>query len=168
MILFFIVYGALAVQRVAELAHARRNAAWLRAQGARFEPHDGFGAIVAVHVLAFAAPVTEALAVGVRYGWWSFIGIGLFLAGEALRYHAIRTLGRRWNTRVYVLPDAPLVEQGLYGRIRHPNYIGVALGLLGLPLVFGLWRAALVVTVLNAVALARRVRIEERALGVRA
>lgn len=162
-----VVLGLLALQRGAEVLHARRNARWLRAEGARFVAADGFGAIVAVHALSFALPVAEAAWAGTRFGWWTAAGAALFLAGQALRYHAITRLGRRWNTRVYVLPDAPLVDSGLYRFVRHPNYVGVALELFGLPLAFGLWRTALALTVLNGLALARRVRIEERALGIR-
>lgn len=166
LIVLLIVLTALAVQRVVELVRARRNAAWLRAQGARFVRDDGFAAILAVHVLFFVLPVLEAWAWGASFGWWTVVGAVAFLAGQALRYHAMRHLGRRWNTRVYVLPQAPLVASGLYGRIRHPNYLGVSLELAGLPLTFGLWRSAIVLTLLNGVALARRIRIEETELGI--
>lgn len=168
MMVLLAVLGLLALQRGAELVLSRRNARWLTARGARLVRADGFGLIVAVHALSFVLPVLEAAWTGTRVGWWTAVGAGLFVAGQALRYHAITSLGRRWNTRVYVLPDAPLVASGPYRVLRHPNYVGVALELAGLPLAFGLWRTALALTVLDALALARRIRVEERALGPRA
>lgn len=161
------VLGALLVQRGAELVLARRNAHWLRAEGARFVRADGYGLIVSVHLLLFVLVAVETSWVGAHYGWWSLAGGVLFVAGQALRYHAITTLGRRWNTRVFVLPHAPLVRSGLYRFVPHPNYLGVVLELAGLPLVFGAWRTALMLGLLNGLALWRRIRIEERALGIR-
>jgi methyltransferase len=79
----------------------------------------------------------------------------------------MQALGWRWSTRVWVLPDAPLVTSGPYRFFRHPIYLGVSLELAGLPVAFGLWRTALAVGALNAVAVLVRIRFEERALGVR-
>lgn len=163
-----VLYAALAawgLQRLWELRRSRRNARWLADAGARLVRHDGFGAIVAVHVLSLTLPVVEAIVWQPRFGWWTAAGAVLFAMGQALRYRAIRALGTRWNTRVWVLPDVPLVRSGPYARLRHPNYLGVALELAGLPLAFGLWRTAAVLTLANAAVLARRIRLEERALG---
>ena len=49
--------------------------------------------------------------------------------------------------------------------MNHPNYVVVVAEIAVLPLVFGLWRIALVFTLLNAAILAVRIREENRALG---
>lgn len=158
----------LGIQRVGEILYARRTAARLRARGALLVRGDGFGALVAVHALLFAACAIEgALAPWAGLGWWSWPGLALFLAGQALRYGSMAALGGRWNTRVYVLPGAPLVASGPYRWLRHPIYLGVALELAGFPLLFGLWGTLLALSVLHPLALARRIRLEERALGLR-
>jgi methyltransferase len=77
----------------------------------------------------------------------------------------IATLGPRWTTRIIVLPDAPLVRNGPYRRVDHPNYLIVALEIAVLPLAFGLAGVALAFSVLNAVALSVRIRAENQALG---
>jgi methyltransferase len=64
-----------------------------------------------------------------------------------------------------VLPGAPLVEGGPFRFLRHPNYAVVTAEIAVLPLAFGLWEIALVFTLLNAAALAIRIRAEEKALG---
>ena len=74
----------------------------------------------------------------------------------------IATLGRRWTTRIIVLPGAPLVRRGPYRFVSHPNYLVVIGEIAVLPLVFGLWQVALVFTLLNAVVLAIRIRAENR------
>ena len=63
-----------------------------------------------------------------------------------------------------MLPGAPLVRRGPYRLLRHPNYVAVVVELIAAPLVFGAWRTALLVSVVNAIALAIRIRTEQRAL----
>jgi methyltransferase len=77
----------------------------------------------------------------------------------------LRTLGRRWTTRIIVVPGERLVASGPYRFVNHPNYLVVIGEIAVLPLVFGLWQAALIFSALNAAALAVRVRAENRALG---
>ena len=57
-----------------------------------------------------------------------------FLVLQIGRYWVLATLGRRWITRVIVLPGAPLVESGPYRLMRHPNYAIVAGELVLVPL----------------------------------
>ena len=77
----------------------------------------------------------------------------------------IATLGQRWTTRIIVKPGAPLVRKGPYRFLNHPNYLIVTLEIAVLPSVFGLWRIALLFSLLNAVILAIRIREENRALA---
>lgn len=161
--------GALAVvgaQRVAELLYARHTAKGLAAQGARPVRPDGMLGIVLVHVLFFAACLAEGWARGVGLGWWTPVGVGFFVAGAALRYWSMLALGGRWSTRVWVLPQAPLVAGGPYQYLRHPIYLGVTLELLGFAAAFGLWATAVAVPLLNLLAVRHRIAIEERALGL--
>ena len=82
----------------------------------------------------------------------------------ALRYWAISTLGRRWNTRVVVLPGRPLVSHGPYRLIRHPNYLAVVVEVAAVPLVYGAWWTALVFSAGNLLVLRTRLRVEDAAL----
>src|SRR5579885_2572117 len=62
--------------------------------------------------------------------------LALFGVLQAARIWVIASLGRRWTTRLIVLPGAPLVERGPYRWLRHPNYLIVAAELAILPLAF--------------------------------
>jgi methyltransferase len=57
------------------------------------------------------------------------------------------------------------VTGGPYRFLRHPNYLAVVIELLAAPMMFGAWRTALVIGVLDAFALSVRIRSEDRALG---
>jgi methyltransferase len=94
-------------------------------------------------------------------GFW----LAIYLLLQVARVWVIATLGRRWTTRIIVLPGAPLVQSGPYRFVNHPNYWVVAGEIAVLPLVFGFWDLALVFSLLNAAALNIRIREEDRALG---
>ena len=156
--------AALAAQRLFELAISRRHAAALRARGAVEHGRGHFPLLVLVHVLLLLGIVFEVFVLGARppapWPLWAAV----FGAGQLLRCAAIRALGPYWNVRVLVVPGAPLVRSGPYRFLRHPNYVAVVMELLAAPLIFGAWRTALVVSLLNAIALWIRIRCEERAL----
>jgi len=95
--------------------------------------------------------------------WW--VSLTVFGAAQGLRYWAITSLGKRWNTRILVLPGQPLVKTGPYRFIGHPNYVAVILELAAVPLVFGAWWTAAIVSLLNlALLLGIRIPAEVRAL----
>lgn len=75
------------------------------------------------------------------------------------------TLGRRWTTRIIVVPGETLVASGPYRFVNHPTYLVVVCEIAVLPLVFGLWQVALIFSLLNAIALTIRIRAENQALG---
>ena len=51
--------------------------------------------------------------------------------------------------------------------MRHPNYLIVVAEIAVLPLAFGAWQIAVAFSLLNALLLAWRIRIEDRALADR-
>lgn len=146
-------------ERLLELLLSRANTNRLLAQGAREHGAGHYPLIVAVHaawlitlwLLATDRPVDA---------FWLAMFVLLLLA----RFWVIATLGPRWTTRIIVLPDAPLVEEGPYRFLNHPNYWVVIGEIAVLPLVFGLPWVALVFSILNAAALTIRIREENRAL----
>src|SRR5262249_41788739 len=52
-------------------------------------------------------------------------GAALFVSGAALRVSAIATLGEHFVFEARVTPEQPLVERGLYARMRHPSETGL-------------------------------------------
>jgi methyltransferase len=93
--------------------------------------------------------------------FWLSVFVGL----QVGRLWAIASLGRRWTTRVIVLPGVPTIAQGPYRWLRHPNYLVVALEIAVVPLALGLPVFALIFSAANAALLAYRIRIENEALA---
>jgi methyltransferase len=89
-----------------------------------------------------------------------------FLCVQVCRYWVISSLGKRWTTRIIVMPEVPLVKHGPYRWLRHPNYVVVAAEIALLPLVFGAWEIALGFSIANAAILIHRIRVEETALSM--
>ena len=95
----------------------------------------------------------------------SIAWLGVFAVLQALRIWVLATLGRRWTTRIIVLPGAPLVASGPYRLLSHPNYAVVVGEIAVLPLAFGLPAFAAGFTLLNLALLSVRVRAENKALA---
>ena len=152
-----------AVERCVELAvsRARLRASSGRRAGGPFE----WGALVALHVGLLVLPPVEAAFLGSRApAWLAASAILAALAAQGLRYWCIASLGAAWNARAQVDPTLPIVDRGPYRWIRHPNYLAVLIEFLALPAAFGAWRSALLLNLLHAPLIARRICLEERLL----
>ena len=155
-----LILALVTLQRLAELVIARRNTAALLAQGAYEAAPGHYPLIVVAHTLWLAA--LWWLAPGKSVSWPL---IGLFLLLQLGRLWVLATLGRRWTTRIIVVPGEQLVARGPFRFVRHPNYLVVLGEIAVLPLAFGLWQVALLFSLLNAAVLAIRIRAEEKALA---
>jgi len=147
------------LQRGAELVWGRSNERALRAKGAVEIGAAHYPAIVVLHA-------AWLICLWLR-GWdrplvWPWV-IAFFVL-QAGRAWVLATLGRRWTTRVLVIPGETLVKRGPFRIVPHPNYTVVALEMPVLPLAFGLWGTAIAFGVLNLAMLAWRIRAEEAAL----
>ncbi len=162
--MFFVFFSCLILLRLGELAFAERNRRWALARGAREWDHRHYRLIVGIHTLFYLSLWLEW-----RYrshGWnelWP-IWLGLLAAAQVLRLWAILTLGRRWNTRIIVLPHMNLVTRGPYRFIRHPNYVAVIIEFMAIPAMCGAYLTAGVFSLANAWILTRRIPREEQAL----
>ena len=162
---FTVLVGMLAAQRLWELGLSHRNEIGMRQHGGfeRFPDHYRF--MVALHFSWFVAMLVEVWYLQTAPSLWllivAFIGL---LVGQVLRYLAIQTLAERWSTRIYIVPNEPLIQHGIYRFLRHPNYLGVILEVASVPLIHAAYGTAVVWSLANLILLRHRIRLEELSL----
>lgn len=159
------VFLIVAVPLAVEAVRAARNERALFGRGGVEPDGDVYKLMRAAYPAAFAAMIVEAAFRGEPSGSAFAAGLVVFSAAKILKWWAILTLGPRWTFRVVVLPGAPLVDRGPYGFLRHPNYVGVVLELLGVALMTGAAVSGPLGIVLFGMLLKRRISVEERALA---
>ncbi len=147
------------LERLGELWLADRNTAALLAAGGREVAPGHYPLIVALHAAWLGGLWLFARDQPLQLGW-----LAVFLALQALRAWVLLTLGRRWTTRIIILPGAPLVRRGPYRFLSHPNYLVVIGEIAVLPLCLGWPGYALAFSLANALVLAIRIRAENAAL----
>jgi len=155
-----VILALVTVQRLGELMVSKRNTKRLLQQGAREFAPAHYPLIVAVHTAWLASL------------WWLGVSrpidpfwLAVFILIEIGRIWVFASLGQRWTTRIIVVPGETLVRRGPYRFLNHPNYAVVVAEIAVLPLVFGLWKVALLFSLLNAAVLTLRIRQENHALG---
>lgn len=159
MTLAFLIF--LSLQRLSELVIAKRNTQQLLLAGAYEVGADHYPVMVALHASWLASL------------WWfghdralSIPFVVAFVALQLGRVSVIATLGRRWTTRIIIVPGERPVTRGPFRFVRHPNYLIVAFELPCVSLALGLVWHALLFGVLNLAMLALRIRSEDRAFAV--
>ncbi|TLS35636.1 isoprenylcysteine carboxyl methyltransferase family protein [Pseudalkalibacillus caeni] len=164
--MFWIILAVVIVQRLGELAIAKKNERWMKKQGAYEVGADHYPQIVLLHIVFFLSLIIEAGFHGflLEEGW--IFPLGIFILAQFVRVWSLRSLGDYWNTKIIVLPGSDVVIKGPYRFIRHPNYLVVAVEILTLPLMFQAFFTAVFFTMLNAwILLKIRIPAEEKALA---
>lgn len=156
------VLALVALQRGGELILAQANTRRLLRRGAIELDCGGYPWFLILHagwlaaLLAFVPAATPPN--------WPLLAI--YGALQVGRFWVIASLGRRWTTRLIVLPGAPLVRSGPYRWIAHPNYLIVTAEMAILPLAFAAVAIAIGFSACNVLLLVRRIRLESRALDM--
>lgn len=122
------------------------------------------------------ATIIISILVGVTFGvkgigfmnlggyWVVLLGLFLIMAGLAIRWIAILTLGKFFTVDINVAKDHRIIDSGIYKFVRHPAYTGSLLSFLGLGLSFSNWLSVLVIFIPITAAFIYRIKLEEKAL----
>ena len=157
----YLIVGFLVLQRLVELAIARRNHRALESEGAIEFGRRHYPALVALHagwLLALLATIDPKTPVSIPL-------LAVFILLECGRVWVVATLGSRWTTRIMVVPGGKRIRSGPYRYVNHPNYLIVCGEIAVVPIMFGAWTLAVIASVLNLLALRTRIRVENRALA---
>lgn len=162
--IFGIVLSIVILQRLVELFIAKRNEKWMKDQGAFEAGASHYPLMVGMHILFFIVFIIEVSFFDRQLSPIWQILLAIFLLAQLLRVWCLASLGKFWNTKIIVLPDADVVRRGPYKWIRHPNYAIVATEILVLPLLFGAFLTAVLFSILNIWMMSVRIPAEEKAL----
>lgn len=156
----------IAAERLVELIVSRRNARWSFAHGGKEFGRSHYPAMVSMHALLLVSCIVEVATQHRPFlPWLGWPMVALVAASTAMRWWCVATLGKHWNPRLIVIPNAELVQKGPYRLLHHPNYTAVAVEVAALPLVHSAWWTAVVFSLANAAILRIRITSENRALG---
>ncbi|CAH0168424.1 hypothetical protein SRABI80_01040 [Peribacillus frigoritolerans] len=162
--IFAIFIILIAIQRLVELYIAKQNEKQLKAGGAIEYGESHYKWMVLMHLSFFIVLIIEVVALERDIsGLWP-IWLTLFLIAQSGRVWVIRSLGKHWNTKIIVVPDADVVIKGPYKFFKHPNYIIVATEILVISLLFNAYYTAIIFSLLNVWMMMVRIPLEEKAL----
>jgi len=160
----FIALSVVLGLMLVELMVSTRNERLLRARGAVEPPDPVYPTMRWAYPAVFVAMAAEGALAGSIPRPVVVAGISVFAVAKLLKIWAISTLGERWTYKVLVLPGAPLIAEGPYRFVRHPNYVGVIGELVGMALIVGARVTGPLGLVFFSWLLVRRIRAEDQAL----
>ncbi len=141
--IFFIIFVLL--QKVFELWTDKSNERWLIQRGAVQVAEKHYKWFSSLHLLFFICMIIE---VGwkIKGGtfWINWFFIFFFILAQFSRGWCMSSLGRFWNTKLYVLHNVIVLKRGPYRLLQHPEYIVVFIELLVIPLMFQAYISAVV------------------------
>jgi methyltransferase len=152
------------LQRLAELVIAKQNEKWMKNHGGVEFGQKHYRIMVGLHSLFFLFLIAEVYYFNKELSPIWPILVTFFIITQAGRVWALTSLGRYWNTKIIVLPDAEVIVKGPYKYLRHPNYVIVTLEFIIIPLLFQANLTCIVFSLLNIWILSIRIPEEEKAL----
>jgi len=165
-VVFTLLIGVIALQRLWELGVSNRHLRALRAKGAFEVGASHYPWMVALHSAFLVSCPAEVWLL--RRPWQPEIAVtamAVLAAALLLRWWVLSTLGDRWTTRVMVLPGEKLITSGPFRWLRHPNYVAVMLEIVAIPMLHCAWLTAVVFSAANLILLRVRIGVEDAALG---
>lgn len=114
--------AAFFVIRLYSLYISINNAKALIAEGAKEYGQANSKGLAATHILIYVGAALEAWIQHTTIGAINVFGLILLVLSYFVLFHVIRTLGRIWTLKIFILPHHPLVKSGLYKITKHPNY----------------------------------------------
>jgi len=161
---FILFIVSLILLRIGELILSKRNEKWLLQNHAVEYGKKHYPFIVTLHVLFIISLIIEYY---MRQDTaYSLFFLAFYFLLLLFKVWVIISLGKFWNTKIYRIPNTPLIKKGLYKYLKHPNYLIVIGEIAIIPLIFHLYYTAIIFTVLNAIMLSVRIKEENRALNI--
>lgn len=164
-IAFLVLLACVGLERLVELQVSRRHQRDMASRGARKHGDPRYRWMIALHSSVLLGAALEVTLLNRPFiARLAFPAMLLFVMATLLRWWVIRTLGVHWNTEVVDSASLGVVSDGPFRWIRHPNYLGVFVELIALPLIHTAWITAGFAAAGNVLVLRNRLHLEERLL----
>ena len=92
--------------------------------------------VIPVSVLSFPRLETESITEGIGLGFARITGVGMVVIAAIIGIWSLVVLGRNLTIYPYPVHQATLTDLGPYRLVRHPIYLAVVVGGVGLALVW--------------------------------
>ena len=96
--------------------------------------------------------------------WLKTVALAVLVAGLAIRWGAVISLGRAFSANVAIRQTQHLHRTGLFRLVRHPSYLGLMIVFLAAGIRARNWYSLAIILVLPLAALLYRINVEEAAL----
>ncbi len=154
---FLIIY--IIFSRIFELILSKINTVNLINNGASEHHSSHYILMVFFHIIF----IVYFLALSLKTLQIDFKFLIFFVFLQFIRYKIIYDLGKYWTTRIIVLEKEPLIKNGLYKYIKHPNYLVVLAEIMTVCLIFSDYLALLIFTFIKSILLFIRIKYEDKA-----
>ncbi|HZL12075.1 MAG TPA: isoprenylcysteine carboxylmethyltransferase family protein [Prolixibacteraceae bacterium] len=159
---FILFISFVILLRIGELVLSKSNEKWLLQNGAIEYGNKHYPFIVALHTLFIISLIIEySTKQSVSFSIYMLL---FYFSLIAFKTWVILSLGKFWNTKIYHIPNFPLIKKGPYQFFKHPNYLIVIAEIVVIPLIFHLYFTAITFTLLNAIMLFIRIKEENKAM----
>lgn len=157
----------MAVQLIGLAIYSRHNARIRLAEGAINVDSSGVGkANILLRSGWIVAMLAEVHLLARPFDFQiGLVSAVLASAALGLRILSMIQLGRRWTLPTIVKPGEKREGRGIYSLLRHPNWVGVMIEIVAIPMIHGAWMTALLFGFLETVLLVGRWETEEAALA---
>jgi len=159
---FILLISFVIFLRIGELILSKSNEKWLLENGAVEYGSKHYPFIVALHVLFILSLIFEySIQQNPTFSLFLLI---FFFSILTFKTWVILSLGKFWNTRIYRIPNSPLIKTGPYQFLKHPNYMIVIAEIAVIPMIFNLYYTAVTFSLLNLIMLFVRIKEENKVL----
>lgn len=160
--IFILFISFVILIRFAELIHSNRNEKWLLENGAFEYGQKHYPFIVLLHLMFILSLIVEYT---IRHTiTYSILLMIIYFLILGVKVWVIFTLGKYWNTKIYHIPDTPVIRKGFYLYFKHPNYLIVIIEVALIPCIFQLYYTAIIFSILNLIMLSIRIKVENKVL----
>ncbi len=149
------------IQRLLELFYSISNEKKLIKKGAIVVKEANYILMVLFHISWCCYFLYKSYFIKISLSYYEYTFLIIYLTGQILRLLTISALKERWNTKIIYLPNANLIKKGILKYLSHPNYLGVTLEIISIPLLYKDFNAFAIFLIFHILIIYKRIKLED-------